>query len=344
MKYRTIGNTGLSVSEIGFGCGGTAGLMVFGSFEDQLQAVARALELGINYFDESPDYGDTVSEVNLGKVLKELGASPIINTKVEVRAENLDDIAGHVERSVDASLQRLGVDHVDIVQIHNGPRVERPNLQGRAYNILGIEDYLAPNGALEGLQRIQRSGKTRHIGFICRGNDAGPVRQLIDTGVFSLINIVYTLVNPTAVRKADGLEVDVDWGQVIPYAREHGVTAAIYAPLGGGLLTDNTLAGGPPHPTSGAAHGRRGGDAQSEARQRALRQANAFRFLSKGPQQTLASAAQRFILMEPGVSCILGGFSDTAQMEEAVAAVEAGPLTDAEMKQIEAVWASNFGS
>jgi L-glyceraldehyde 3-phosphate reductase len=172
------------------------------------------------------------------------------------------------------------------------------------------------------------------------------VRQLIDTGVFSLINIVYTLVNPTAVRKAGGLEVDVDWGQVIPYARDHGVGAAIYAPLGGGLLTDNTLAGGPPHPNAGASHGRRGDPNApiSEARQRALNQANAFRFLSKGPQQTLASAAQRFILMEPGVTSILGGFSDMAQMEEAVAAVEAGPLTGEEMRQIDAVWASNFGA
>src|SRR5690349_847906 len=121
MKYRSIGNTGLRISEIGFGTGGTAGLMVRGTFEEQLQTVSRALELGINYFDEAPDYGSGLSEQNLGRVLHELKASPVITTKVEVRAENLDDIAGHIERSVDASLERLGVDHVDIVQVHNGP-------------------------------------------------------------------------------------------------------------------------------------------------------------------------------------------------------------------------------
>ena len=68
----------------------------------------------------------------------------MITTKVEVRAENLDDIAGHIERSVDASLKRLQVDSVDVIQIHNGPVAQRPNLQGRAYNILALEDYLNP--------------------------------------------------------------------------------------------------------------------------------------------------------------------------------------------------------
>src|SRR5574342_443266 len=115
MKYRTVGTTGLSISEIGFGTGGTAGLMVNGSHEEQLSAVERAIELGINYFDESPDYGDGVSETNLGRILAELGLRPVLTTKVEVRNEDLNDIAGHVERSVEASLMRLGVDYVDIV-------------------------------------------------------------------------------------------------------------------------------------------------------------------------------------------------------------------------------------
>src|SRR5439155_17289152 len=122
-----------------------------GSADEQLRAIERAIELGINYFDESPDYGDGVSETNLGKALRELGVRPIITTKVEVREANLGDVAGHVERSVDASLERLDVDYVDVVQIHNGPTVTRPNLQGRDYRILGVEDYLGRNGALEGL-------------------------------------------------------------------------------------------------------------------------------------------------------------------------------------------------
>ncbi len=66
MQYREIGNTGIRVSEIAFGGGGNAGLMVSGTAEQQLVAIERALELGINYFDQAPDYGNGTSELNLG--------------------------------------------------------------------------------------------------------------------------------------------------------------------------------------------------------------------------------------------------------------------------------------
>jgi L-glyceraldehyde 3-phosphate reductase len=329
------------VSEIGFGTGGTAGLMVQGSAKEQLRAVERAIELGINYFDEAPDYGDGVSETNLGRALKELRVRPVITTKVEVRQANLDDIAGHVERSVEASLQRLGVDYVDFVQIHNGPVRVRPQLEGRDYRILGIEDYLGPNGAIEGLQRVKRAGKARYAGFICRGNDGPEVRSLIDTGEFSLINLVYTLLNPTAAMAAPrGLEVDADFGQVIPYAASKGVGVAVYSPLAGGLLTDHILAGGEPHPLSGA--GRRGG-AVSDQRRRQLERAAGLRFLSQGEEHSLAQAATRFILMQSGVSTVLGGFSDVQQLEEIAAASGLDPLTPEQMARVEMAWRANFG-
>ncbi len=120
MEYREVGNTGVRVSEIGFGGGGNAGLMVKGSPEQQREAIGRAIELGINYFDQAPDYGDGVSETNLGRVLKELGVRPYITTKIEVRESDLGDIAGHVERSLDQSLSRLGHVAADEVSIRVG--------------------------------------------------------------------------------------------------------------------------------------------------------------------------------------------------------------------------------
>ena len=339
MKYRTVGTTGLSISEIGFGTGGTAGLMINGSHGEQLQAVERAIELGINYFDESPDYGDGVSESNLGRILAELRVRPVITTKVEVRLEDLDDIAGHVERSLDASLKRLGVDYVDFVQIHNGPVLAKPNLQGRAYNILWIEDYLRPGGAIDGLQRILRDGKTRFVGFICRGNDGPQVRQLIDTGVFQLINLVYTLINPSAgITLPRGLKIDADFGDVISYARSKGVGTAVYSPLAGGLLTDHIVSGGEPHPLSGTA--RRGPE---DRRRSQVDRGAAFRFLSVPGRRTLAQAAVRFILVNPGVTTALGGFSDLVQLEEGVAAIDVDPLSEEAMARIEMVWRANLG-
>ena len=68
MNYRTLGRTGVRVSEVGFGCGTVGGLIVRGSREEQAQAVSRALELGINYFDTAASYGNGVSETNVGRV------------------------------------------------------------------------------------------------------------------------------------------------------------------------------------------------------------------------------------------------------------------------------------
>ena len=136
MKTRRIGATDLAVSQIGFGCGGNAGLMVRGTAAEQESVIGRAMESGISYFDSAPDYGDGLSEENLGRTLQVLKARPIINTKVEIRAENLNDIANHVVRSVEDSLRRLRVDAVDIVQIHNGPVSNRPELAGRDYKTL----------------------------------------------------------------------------------------------------------------------------------------------------------------------------------------------------------------
>lgn len=104
MKYRVLGRTGIRVSEIGFGCGNVGGLMVRGSHEEQVEAVTRALELGIDYFDTAPSYGDGKSETSLGRVLEELSPDVTVATKVRIDAEDLDDILGAVERSLEASL------------------------------------------------------------------------------------------------------------------------------------------------------------------------------------------------------------------------------------------------
>jgi L-glyceraldehyde 3-phosphate reductase len=337
VEYRQVGNTELRVSEVGFGCGGNAGLMVRGSPAEQQRVVARAVELGINYFDNAPDYGNGVAEENLGRVLKALQLRPVITSKVEVRHTDLEDIAGHVVRSTEESLQRLGVDTLDILQIHNGPAPSPPRLEGRAYTQLWIDDYLRPGGALAGLQRVQRDGKARYVGFICRGNDADQVRQLLDTNVFRMINVPYTLLNPTAgMARPEGLEVEQDFGGVINYAFEHGVGTAIYSPLAGGFLTNHMVAGGERHPLAGAR------DTASEAYRRHLEMARALRFLIREGTHTLAQAAIRFILMHKGVTVVLGGFSALEHLEEIAPASGAGPLAPELMAQLEMVWRTNF--
>jgi L-glyceraldehyde 3-phosphate reductase len=337
MKYRKVGSTDLSVSEIGFGCGGNAGLMVRGSFDEQLAVVERALDLGITYFDNAPDYGDGVAEENLGRVLKRLQARPVMNSKVEIRARDLDDIAGHVVRSTEATLRRLQLDHLDILQIHNGPVQGAAPLEGGYYATLGVDHFIRPGGVLEGLRRLLEAGKIRYAGFICRGNDIGPVKQLLDTGLFSMINVSYTMLNPTPGTVCpEGLKVDKDGGAVLNVARDAGCGAAIYSVLARGFLTDDSVEGHERHSLARStdAYGKRGTELQRQAAQ--------VRFVARELGISMAQAAFRFVLEHAGVTTALGGFSSLAQLEELIVVSGMDAIPPELLSRLEAVWRNNF--
>lgn len=336
MKYRSLGHTGLQLSEIGFGCGDNAGLMIAGTLAEQCAVAARALELGINYFDTAAGYGGTQSETSLGRVLKEIGARPIINTKVEITLEQTADVAGAVVESVEASLGRLRLDHVELVEIHNSPVHQRP-AEFTGWLPLHLHEFLGPRGALEGLERLRRDGKVRHFGLVNERPDVDLARQLIDTGAFSILNVQYNLINPSAGRPVPaGLSVDLDNGDIISYAATHGVGTAIFSPLARGVLTQASLADGSRHPLAGPGILR-----DRAAYERQLQRGQALAFLATDGR-TLSQAAIRFILMHPGVTTVLGGFSAMEHLEEMVLAPDLPELSVEDAARIEQVWASNF--
>ena len=324
MQYRVIPGAQLRISEIGFGCGGNAGLMVRGSAAEQRQVISRALELGVNYFDTAPDYGAGVAEQALGDALKAIDASqPIITTKVEVRRGDLDDIAAHVERSAKESLRRLG--RIDILQIHNGPTAAPPPMQGDDYHHLWIDHFLGRRGAAEGLRRVLELGIVGHVGFVCRGDDVAQVRTLLETGLFGLINLPFSLINPSAAAGCPAPAGERDYGGVLELAQQGGCGVAVFSPLAGGRLSDQA-------PQHALARPRRGA---SSAQERAAQSS-----LLARTGRSLAQAAYQFVLGNPGVTTAIGGFSSVDQLEE-IAAVSGEPPIPAEtMAEIETIWRS----
>jgi len=269
VKRRPLGRTGVSVSEIGFGCGPTAGLMVNGTPAEQRRVVGRALELGIDWFDTAPGYGDGASERNLGECLRAAGGEVMVATKVALTAADLDgDIAAAVERSVEGSLGRLGFEAVPVVQLHN--RVGRERAPSAAFGtgaLLAVDDVIGPGGVVDGFRRLRERGLAQFFGCSAFGGDMAAVERLVDSGAFDIVTVHYSLANPTA------------WSpdhEVSPDYRGIGARAAA---AGMGVIGLRVLEGG-----------RLAGE---------------------------VGAALRFALANRDLSCVIVGFSDVDQVEQA---------------------------
>ena len=330
MQQRTLGRTGIQVSEIGFGCGPTAGLMVYGTPEEQTAAAQRAFDLGITYFDTAPIYGDYVSEENLGRALQTAGIRPQIATKVALELAALDDIRASVRKSVEDSLRRLRVDSVTSVQVHNrvaSVRAAKADLGVGAQ--LTPDDVLGP--VLETLQKLRAEGKTQAIGCCAWGGEYDSVCQLLDSGAFDTVLVGYSILNPTSGRAAPAGFKGRDFGNVIDRAARNGTSAVVLKVLESGALTGAAQ----PHPTSVLARRPSGEFARNTQRARALE------FLAHDGQ-TLAQAAIRFALGNPKVGVVLVGFSALDQVEEAANASTGSGLSDSELARIEELYRTDF--
>ncbi|MBI3000948.1 MAG: aldo/keto reductase [Deltaproteobacteria bacterium] len=330
MQYRTLGRTGIKVSEIGFGCGNNAVLMVRAGHQEQLRAVRRALELGVNYFDTAFAYGLGKSEENLGNILKELGASPVVSTKIRLEPEAVADLKSATIQAVEAGLKRLQRKSVDLIQLHNRVTMERS--PGQRFS-LAPGDLVGPGGVLEGFKELQDKGKVGYFGFSGLG-DPKALHEVIESGEFHSVQAYYNLLNPSAGQPISRNFSALDYGRLIDRAAGKGMGVAVIRVLAAGALTANPEAGGgsSPEPLSP------GSDYVLD-----LERAEKVKFLIGGDIKSLTETAIRFALMKPEVSTVLVGFSNTAHIDEAVACSGAGGLSQDAMARLRKLWDNDFG-
>ena len=222
MEYRPLGRTGLEVSVLSYGASPLGG--VFGDNDEDrgIRTVHTALDLGINYIDVSPYYGNTQAETVLGKALKGIRRDTyILATKVgRFGPGEYDYSAQRVIASVDESLQRLGVDFIDVIQCHD-------------IEFTTPEQIL--NETLPALRHVQEQGKVRFVGVT--GLPLSSFPAILDhTGLDTILSFChYTLF-------------DTSLTELMPYLIEKKVGIVNASPLSMGLLTNQ----GPPawHPAS----------------------------------------------------------------------------------------------
>lgn len=311
MEQRRLGQTGLEVSVIGYGCGAIGGLMVKGSATEQDRAIGRALDQGITYFDTASAYGDGASERNLGRALRGLGANPVIGTKVRIFPEQRGDIAGAIAASLEASLARLGRERVDIFQLHNPITRE------------GAAPAFMPEVILEqavpALQRLQAQGKIGHYGITGLG-DAPALLRVLEEGGFATAQMPYNLLNPSGVTPRKAGSAMPDLGGVIAGAAARGVGVMAIRVLAGGALSGTEARGpmGVPAPAPIASGVDYAADVAAAQRFRPL--------MAAGFAADLVELALRFAAMPREISTILVGSGSVEEMDHAVAAIARGPL------------------
>jgi aryl-alcohol dehydrogenase-like predicted oxidoreductase len=330
VQYRSVGKTGVRISEIGFGCGNNAVLMVKASYDQQVKAVRRALDLGINFFDTAFAYGLGKSEENLGRILNALEANPVISTKIRLDADALSDVKVATIRAVEAGLARLNRERVEFVQLHTRVTLER----GAAKRFsLTPGDVLGPNGVIEGFKTMRDRGKVGHFGFSGLG-DPKALQELVDSGEFHGFQAYYNLLNPSAGQPVPKRFSALNYGQIIDRAAARGMGAFVIRVLAAGALTSDPSAGGgsSPEPLSP------GSDYNLD-----LERVEKLRSTLNLQVKELTPAAIRFALMKPEISTVLVGFSNTAHIDEAVACSGAADLSQTALAKLRKLWDSDFG-
>ena len=326
METRRLGQTDLKVSALGFGCGAVGGLLVKGAYGDMLRTVARAIELGVTYFDTAAAYGNGRSEASLGRVLEELRADVVVGTKVQLRPDELDDIEQAVLRSVDQSLRRLRMERVDLIQLHN--RVVANRNRERAW--VSADDVQA---AARAFQTLQAQGKARYWGINGLG-DTEVLHQVVGSVGANSIQSCYNLLNPSAGQPVPEGFPFQDYGQLIDRAAEQKAGVIAIRVLAGGALSG-----------SGTRHANAAPSvapiATSATFDEDVTRARRFRFLvEEGYAESLVEAAIRFALAKPGISTAMVGLSNQEQLEQAVKAAERGPLPAAALERLGPIWAT----
>lgn len=312
MRYRTLGATGISVSEIGFGTwgiGGDAqGAVAYGPTSDRESRLAlrRAFEAGVTFFDTADLYGFGHSEEVLGAALRDVRSQVVIASKVGMLdMQGTQDFSpGHITAAVERSLCRLGTDYIDLYQLH-GPAIE---LLERDSRILSC------------MQALQRDRKIRAFGISVRSPEDG-LAAVTRFGI-KCLQVNFNLLDQRAIENG-----------LFDLCRERGVGVIVRTPLCFGFLTGQYSAGDHFDP---ADHRSRWSAAQR------AKWAGAYRLFVSALQdprgQTPAQFALRFCLSFPVVSTVIPGMLTTAHVDENIRASEFGGLLDSERGAIISIY------
>lgn len=298
MHTRPLGNTGLTVGEIGLGCGdlGKPG-------KDELDHVlGYAFDHGVNFYDTAEMYAGGESEATLGRFFEGRRDQIVLATKLSVvrtpdRRHDPAATLKHLPEAVDSSLRRLRTDWIDVYQLHNPPM-----------------SVLEDDALFEALDRLVEQGKLRCYGVSI--DDGGDALRFLDRTGSRVVQMILNLFHQAAREP------------FLPEARRRGAGVVVKVPMAGGSLTG---AFSPHYPPPDEERRQRWGEAGFQHR---LELVEAVRPILESHGRTMAQGALAWLLTFDPVSVVIPGISSLEKVQQCI---EAGGmrLTPEEMQQLD---------
>ena len=320
MNRRPLGRTGIEVSEIGYGAWGIGGSQ-WGGAEDResLEALHRAMDLGVSFIDTALAYGRGHSEQLVGQAVRERDEQIHVATKVPPKNQQWpapdgldpDEVfpGDYVRECAERSLSNLGLDAIDLLQLH-----------------VWSDEWVGRGSWLEAVEALKAEGKIRHFGVSINDHQPSNGIRLIESGAVETVQVIYNVFDQSPED------------ELLPLCRERGIGVLARVPFDEGSLT-GTLEPGHEFP-EGDFRGYYFRDdrlEQVDERVRAILE-------DLGIERTdLAETALRYILSDDAVSTVIPGMRSVRNVERNTAVGDGRGLPDEQVRALKSHrWDRNF--
>lgn len=305
MKTRTLGRTGLQVSEVGYGAWGLGGNQWRGHKEDDaLQALRHALENGLNFIDTALAYNDGHSEQLIAQTLKETGAQAIVATKVPPKNQRWPAQPGiaigdvfpydYVMKCTETSLKNLGVEQIQLQQFH-----------------VWCPEWVDSDEWKRAIEDLKKSGKVKFFGISINDHQPDSALDAVRTGLIDTVQVIYNIFDQSPERN------------LYPLCEELNVGVLARCPLDEGALTGAITPDVEFDPAEFRAFYFRGDRKREVAEKVASLRSD---LEAAGISEPLATTALRFTLAPSAVSTVIPGMRKVRNVEANLAVSSLGPI------------------
>jgi aryl-alcohol dehydrogenase-like predicted oxidoreductase len=320
MNYRTLGRTGLHVSEIGYGAWGIGkGLWIGASDDESIKALNRAFDLGLNFVDTALGYGDGHSEILVGQAIKERSETIYVATKIPPKNYQWPAQRGvpvqetfpaeHVIECTEQSLKNLGLEAIDVQQFH-----------------VWSDEWVNQGDWLEAIQKLKKQGKVKFFGVSINDFQPENAIQLIETGVLDTVQVIYNIFEQSP---EDNL---------FPACELHRVGVIVRVPFDEGSLTGKITPETRFEPTDFRSNYFRD-DRKQQVYERVQNIASELGI----PLDQMAETALRYVLSHEAVSTVIPGMRSARNVEGNCQAGDGRGLPKERVGQLKAHrWPHNF--